>query len=146
MIESCIFPNVAGRYRIMFSTFQNFEIKKMLTICRNKKGTLALRGLFWTTNPKMYQTNRPYENFSHFWVIFGFCFERLSKHILNPCSHIEFNTQNPNPIIKIPLYCTKYPQHAKILSNFWNKWDKSKTFKTSDSYFIIYISCIIHIL
>ena len=38
--------------------------------------------------------------------------------IFKPCSHIEFNTTNPNPILKITIYYTKYTNNAKILSNY----------------------------
>ena len=47
-------------------------------------------------------------------------FEKMSKNDLEPCSHIELNTQNPDPIFKITIYCTKYPNNTQILSIFWN--------------------------
>ena len=41
--------------------------------------------------------------------------------LCKPCSHIQSNTQNSNPILKITIYCTKYPHNVKIHS-------KRKTF------------------
>ena len=57
---------------------------------------------FRTQNTPTYQTNPWYENCSHFWDIF-----LISKNTFEPCSHIQSNTQNPNPIFKITIYCTK---------------------------------------
>ena len=84
-----------------------------------KKQTIG-RGPFRTKDPQTSQTNDQYENCSHFWDIFGFC-ERMSKKHLKPCSHIELNTQNPNPIFKITIYCTKQTNDAKIHSNLLEK-------------------------
>ena len=39
-----------------------------------------------------------------------------SKNIFKPCSHIQKNTQNPNPIFKISIYSTDYTPNVKILS------------------------------
>ena len=36
-----------------------------------------------------------------------------SKNNFNPCHHIEFNTQNPNPILKITIPFTKTPKKPK---------------------------------
>ena len=55
----------------------------------------------YTKNPQIIPPSFPYENCSHFWDIFWKMFEHMSKHIFKPCSHIEFNTTNPNPILKI---------------------------------------------
>ena len=35
---------------------------------------------------------------------------KMSKNIFKPCSHIEFNTTNPNTIFKITICFTKYPK------------------------------------
>ena len=45
-------------------------------------------------------------------------FENMSNNIFKPCSHIQLNTQNPNPIFKLTIYYTKYTNNAKILSKF----------------------------
>ena len=50
--------------------------------------------------------------------------ENMSKNAFNLCSHIELDTQNPNPIFKIKIYYTKHSQYAKILSNVWNMLEK----------------------
>ena len=42
----------------------------------------------------------------------------MSKNIFTPCSHIQKNTHNPNPIFKITIYCTEYTKNAKQLSGF----------------------------
>ena len=48
-----------------------------------------------------------------------------SKNIFNLCSHIELNTQNPNPIFKITICFTKTPttptyfRFFGFLGNFW---------------------------
>ena len=51
-----------------------------------------------------------------------------SRNIFNPCSHIEFNTQNPNPISKIAISFTKTPKKPKhfrkkrtLLGHFKNR-------------------------
>ena len=80
--------------------------------------------------------NVSYENCSHFWDFFRFrgvdFFDFLgSKNIFNPCHHIEFNTQNPNPISKKTIPFTKTPQkpkhcRTKLNQNFKNpKFSKS---------------------
>ena len=46
------------------------------------------------------------------------------KTTFKPCSHIELNTQNPNTIFKITIYCTKYTKNAKIHPMFWKIWEK----------------------
>ena len=42
----------------------------------------------------------------------------MSKTIFKPCSYIELNTQHPNPILKITIYCAKCTQNATILYIF----------------------------
>ena len=69
----------------------------------------------------------------------------MSKKIFKPCSHTQSNTQSPNPIFKIPIYCTKYTQNAKILSK--NCKTKKQTFnflfcyiyKLHNSYFAYFV-------
>ena len=56
-------------------------------------------------------------NIFNFWGVELFRFWG-SKNIFNLCSHIELNTQNPNPIFKIAICFTKTTTNAKILSNF----------------------------
>ena len=41
-----------------------------------------------------------------------------SKNIFNLCSHIELNTQNPNPIVKITIPFTKLPNMQKYCRTF----------------------------
>ena len=65
-----------------------------------------------------------------------------SKNIFNPCSHIEFNTQNPNPIFKITISFTKTPNKPKY---FRKKRTFSKQIKKLKFYFVLCISSIIHI-
>ena len=96
---------------------------------------------FRTKNPR-------YENCSHFWEKLRFLGGRKnsffsSKNIFNLCSHIELNTQNPNPILKITICFTKTPKNAKILSKVLKISEKSKK---SKMYFVLCIICIIHIL
>ena len=38
---------------------------------------------------------------------------KISKNIFKPCSHIQSNTQNPNPIFKISIYYTKHTKNVK---------------------------------
>ena len=38
---------------------------------------------------------------------------KISKHIFKPCHHIDFNTTNPNPILKITISFTKTPKKQK---------------------------------
>ena len=52
----------------------------------------------------------------------------MSNNIFKVCSHIQKNTQNPNPIFKITINYTKDTNNAKILSN---------KFKSSKSLFCI---------
>jgi hypothetical protein len=77
-------------------------------------------------NPKNIPPNVSYENCSHFWDLFRFRGVEFldfleSKNIFKPCHHIEFNTQNPNPILKITIPFTKTPtktKHFRIKRNF----------------------------
>ena len=55
--------------------------------------------------------------------IFGV--EKCRKQIFNLCSHIQKNTQNPTPIFKISIYCTKYTKHVKTHSFFFGKISKN---------------------
>ena len=76
-----------------------------------------------TTNPKSISPNVPYENCSHFWDCFDFWGVDLfdfggSKNIFNLCSHIQLNTQNPNPISKIAICFTNTPNMPKYFRNF----------------------------
>ena len=51
------------------------------------------------------------------------------KNIFNLCSHIELNTQNPNPIFKITTCFTETPKMSKcfrIVVKFWKTKKKSK--------------------
>ena len=49
-----------------------------------------------------------------FSILGGRFFDFLgSKNIFNPCLYIEFNTQNPNPILKITIPFTKTPKKPK---------------------------------
>ena len=70
--------------------------------------------------------------------------ENKSKTHFKQCSHIELNTQIPNPIFKITIHYTKYTKHAKILSICWIVWEH---FETKKCFFVvIYVNSIIHIL
>ena len=53
-----------------------------------------------------------------------------SKKIFNLCSHIEFNTQNPNPILKITIPFTKTPKKPKHFRKKRKK--KSKNLKSKN--------------
>ena len=55
--------------------------------------------------------NIPYEDCSHFWKHVRYF---SSKNTFKPCSHIQSNTQNPNPIFKISFYYTKHINNIKI--------------------------------
>ena len=51
----------------------------------------------------------------------------MSKNNFKPCHHIEFNTLNPNPILKITISFTKTPNKSKYFIFFENKkWKSSK--------------------
>ena len=71
-------------------------------------------------------------------------FRKNRKHfVFRLCSHIQSNTQNPNPIFNITIYGTKCTNNAKTHSIFWKI---SNNFKNIKLYFVIYIISIIHIL
>ena len=62
----------------------------------------------------------------------------VSKNIFNPCLYIEFNTKNPNPILKITICFTKTPKKPKHFRNKRKKigkFQKSKSFKNPNFYF-----------
>ena len=48
----------------------------------------------------------------------GKMFEQMFENTFKPCSHTESNTQNPNTLFKITIYCIKYTQNTKTLSKF----------------------------
>ena len=100
------------------------------------------------TNPKNIPPNVPYENCSYFWEIVsvfwggGGCFVFLLRgKYLNLCSHIQKITQNPNPILKNTIPFTQTPNMTKYFRTFGNISRNRK----SQFYFVICISCIIHI-
>ena len=87
-----------------------------------------------------------YENCSHFWEIFRFrgvdVFDFLgSKNIFNLCHHIEFNTQNPNPILKITIPFTKTPKKPK---HFRKKRKISKIHKIQNFQKPKFLFCILY--
>ena len=57
---------------------------------------------------------------------FIFFFEKMFKNAFKPCSHIELNTQNPNPIFKITICFTKYTKNVKIHSIFLKMFENFK--------------------
>ena len=68
-----------------------------------------------------------------------------SKNIFNPCSHIELNTQNPNPRFKIAICFTKTPKHQNAceLLVFFLKSKNSHflfciMYKLYNSYFVFF--------
>ena len=72
-----------------------------------------LRGLkIPKTSPQMVRTKIVHTsgNFFDFRGVDSFVF-LVSENIFNPCSNIEFNTQNPNPILKITISLTKTPKN-----------------------------------
>ena len=84
----------------------------------------------------------------------GICFDFLgvdvfdflgSKNIFNLCSHIELNTQNPNPTFKIATCFTKTPKLPKHF-RFFVARKSLKDSKHPNIYFVICIKCLIHIL
>ena len=50
-----------------------------------------------------------------------------TKNIFNLCSHIELNTQNPNPILKFTISFTKTPTKPKHFRTFVFLWKIPKT-------------------
>ena len=109
-----------------------------------------------TKNPKNIPPNVLYENCSHFWEFFRFLgvvfFDFWgSNNNFKPCHHIEFNTQNPNPIFKITISFTKTPKKPKHFrkkrncSKYFGNFQKSTIFKNSNCYFAFSTRSIIHI-
>ena len=94
-------------------------------------------------SPQMFLTKIVHTSgkFFDFWGVHLFDFLG-SKNIFNPCSHIEFNTQNPNPISKITISFTKTPKKPKY---FRKQRNNSKKIKKSNFYFVLCIRSIIHI-
>jgi hypothetical protein len=88
--------------------------------------------------------------FFRFWGVDFFDFLE-SKNIFNPCLYIEFNTQNPNPILKITIPFTKTPKKPKHFrkkrkfSKYFGKFQKSKMFKNPKFYFAFSTRSTIHI-
>ena len=86
-------------------------------------------------------SNVPYENCSHFCDCFRFVGGRCfrfggSNNIFNPCSYIELNTQNPNPILKFAICFTK-TQNCQNTFEILEKIRKSKNvFKECILYFV----------
>ena len=54
--------------------------------------------------------------------------KNVEQYLLSMFPYTE-NTRNPNLIFKITIYCTQYPQNAKILSNIWKKLETFETVK-----------------
>ena len=52
---------------------------------------------------------------------------KMSKNNFKPCHHIEFNTLNPNPILKITISFTKTPPKSKYFLFFNLFWKFPKT-------------------
>ena len=49
--------------------------------------------------------------------------------MFKPCHHIELNTKNPNPILKITIHFTKTPKMPKYFRNvviFWKVFEKNE--------------------
>ena len=79
----------------------------------------------------------------------------MFKNTFNLCSHIELNTQNPNPILKIRIYCTKQTKHATIHQSFKifrkiRNISKIKLlfcilYKLHNQYFVIFVFFIIFV-
>ena len=74
-----------------------------------------VRGPFRTNNPQHIPQNISCENCSHFWKTFRFVCRNMLKQIIGVCSHIQKNTQNPNPIFKKTIY---YKIHQKRQKHF----------------------------
>ena len=74
----------------------------------------------------------------HFSIFGGRFFDFLgSKNIFNPCSHIEFNTLNPNPILTITISFTK-TQNTKYFRTLWKLLENSKNPKCSKTQICIW--------
>ena len=70
----------------------------------------------------------------HIFVFLGVVIFRFwgSENIFNLCSHIELNTQNPNPIFKITISFTKTPQMPKYFRKIGKHSNKSKNQKNKN--------------
>ena len=68
-----------------------------------------------------------------------------SKYIFDPCSHIELNTQNPNPTLKTAICFTKTPHTPKYFRSF-GKNGKIYINKKTMFNFVLCISSIIQLL
>ena len=88
--------------------------------------TSDVRGPFRTQNPRKSQKQWSVRKLFTLLGCFLNFFEKMFKNTFKPCSHIELNTQNPNPIFKITICFTKYTKNAKIHSIFWKISRKSK--------------------
>ena len=71
--------------------------------------------------------------------IFGEKLNKVSTNHFKPCSYLQSNTQIPNPIFKITIYCTKYTKNAKILSNIWKIGNFLKKHKNIDFLILLYV-------
>ena len=89
------------------------------------------------------RTNNP-TNLKQNWCFFDFG----RKIPFNPCSHIELNTPNPNPIFKFTISFTNHPkcQNTFDFLDFIFQKSKQKKKQTFILYFVLCINCIIHIL
>ena len=76
--------------------------------------------------------------FFRFWGVDFFDFLE-SKNIFNLCLYIEFNTQNPNPILKITISFTKTPKKPKHYRKRRKKNRKISKFSKTQN-------CILHSL
>ena len=79
-------------------------------------------------------------------------FEQMFKNTLNPCSHIDLNTQIANTIFKITTYCTQHTNNAKTLLTFFtilknvfpiNSFLFYIMYKLHNSYFVMFVNCVI---
>ena len=101
-----------------------------------------VRGQFRTQYPKQSQNKSSVRKMLTF---VGHCFlfarefvEQMFKISLNLCSHIQSNTQNPNTIFKISIYCTKQTTNAKTHSNFRKMLESFETFQNK-KYILLFI-------
>ena len=77
-----------------------------------------------------------------------------SKSIFNLCSHIEFNTENPNLILQITICFTRTPNMPKYFLNFAKnrKIVKNKQlyffslYKLHNSYFVMFWKFVIFVI
>ena len=115
-----------------------FCLGPFLVLISVREGTIQYQ------KPNKSQKHSSYENCSQFWEFFK---TRDLKNVLKPCSHIQAKTQNPNTIFRITIYCTKYTNNTKRLSNCWENVKKSKKenilfcyrYKLHNSYFVVFV-------